>query len=123
MDRLARPAYPLLGWEVAIPSSIDTSARTPVIPMSDPSAVPNGIYDEMYDAHGHPRRKTFAEKLKGLTFEDLRQRQNRAESTLLTRGITFAVYGDQAGNEKIWPFDVIPRIIDGPEWQMIENGP
>ncbi len=93
-----------------------------VTPMSEPSVVPNGFYDEMYDAHGHPRRKTFAEKLKGLTFDDLRQRQNRAESTLLTRGITFAVYGDQAGNEKIWPFDVIPRIIDGPEWQMIENG-
>lgn len=90
--------------------------------MSDPAAMPNGFYDEMYDASGHPRRKTFAEKLKGLTFDDLRGRQNRAESTLLTRGITFAVYGDQAGNEKIWPFDIIPRIIDGPEWQVIENG-
>ena len=90
--------------------------------MSEPAAGSNGCYDEMYDAQGNARRKIFAEKLKGLTFDDLRQRQSRAESTLLHRGITFAVYGDQAGNEKIWPFDIIPRIIDGPEWQMIENG-
>ncbi|MCA9073123.1 MAG: hypothetical protein KDA84_29575, partial [Planctomycetaceae bacterium] len=75
--------------------------------MSEPSAVANTFYDEMYDADGHPRRKIFAEKLKGLTSEDLRQRQKRAETSLLDRGITFAVYGDQAGSEKIWPFDII----------------
>ncbi len=90
--------------------------------MSEPAAMPNGFYDEMYHPDGHPRRKIFAEKLKGLTSDDLRQRQSRAESTLLHRGITFAVYGDQAGSEKIWPFDVIPRIIDGAEWLMVENG-
>lgn len=90
--------------------------------MSEPSAVANTFYDEMYDADGRPRRKIFAERLKGLTSEDLRHRQKRAESSLLDRGITFAVYGDQAGSEKIWPFDVIPRIIDAAEWQMVENG-
>ncbi len=90
--------------------------------MTDSSAAANGCYDEMYDGDGHPRRKIFAEQLGGLTAEDLRHRQNRAESTLLTRGITFAVYGDQAGNEKIWPFDIIPRILDGAEWQIVENG-
>ncbi len=82
----------------------------------------NGHYDEMYDSEGNPRRKIFAEQLGGLTSEDLRQRQSRAESTLLNRGITFAVYGDQAGNEKIWPFDIIPRIIDAAEWRFVENG-
>ncbi len=90
--------------------------------MSESADGSTGCYDEMYDADGRPRRKIFAEQFKGLSFDDLRQRQHRAESTLLHRGITFAVYGDQAGHEKIWPFDIIPRIIDAGEWRRIEQG-
>ena len=37
-------------------------------------------------------------------------------------GITFNVYGHEAGTEKIWPFDLIPRIIESQEWQAIEAG-
>jgi uncharacterized circularly permuted ATP-grasp superfamily protein len=37
-------------------------------------------------------------------------------------GITFAVYGNEAGTEKVWPFDIIPRILDGREWDTIERG-
>ena len=37
-------------------------------------------------------------------------------------GITFAVYGHEAGTEKIWPFDIIPRVIDAAEWRRIERG-
>ena len=37
-------------------------------------------------------------------------------------GITFNVYGHEAGTEKIWPFDLIPRIIESQEWRYIEDG-
>ena len=41
---------------------------------------------------------------------------------LLNMGITFNVYGHEAGTEKIWPFDLIPRIMDCQEWRRIEEG-
>ena len=37
-------------------------------------------------------------------------------------GITFNVYGDEAGTEKVWPFDIVPRIIEAHEWEQIEKG-
>ena len=37
-------------------------------------------------------------------------------------GITFNVYGDTAGTERIFPFDLIPRIVPAPEWERIERG-
>ncbi len=37
-------------------------------------------------------------------------------------GITFAVYGHEAGTEKVWPFDIVPRIVDATEWNKIDRG-
>ena len=37
-------------------------------------------------------------------------------------GITFNVYGHEAGTEKVWPFDLLPRIIDAHEWKTVESG-
>ena len=50
--------------------------------------------------------------------------QKRQEADLLFRrvGITFAVYGDEAGSERLIPFDTIPRMITGTEWQVLANG-
>jgi uncharacterized circularly permuted ATP-grasp superfamily protein len=48
--------------------------------------------------------------------------QRAAERSLLQMGITFNVYGQQAGVEKIFPFDILPRIVSGPEWTRIEKG-
>ena len=44
---------------------------------------------------------------------ELQRRQKAADLALLNMGITFNVYGHEAGTEKIWPFDIVPRIIDG----------
>ena len=41
---------------------------------------------------------------------------------MLNMGITFSVYGHAAGTEKVWPFDLIPRIVDAGEWRAIERG-
>ena len=53
---------------------------------------------------------------------ELIQRQRAAEAALLQMGITFAVYGDKSGTEKIFPFDIIPRIIEADDWEYLEKG-
>ena len=50
------------------------------------------------------------------------RRQIAAEYALLRMGITFNVYADEQGIEKIFPFDLIPRIIGANEWNWIERG-
>ena len=54
--------------------------------------------------------------------EELLQRQQAAERVLYRMGITFAVYGDEQGTEKIFPFDILPRIVSRGEWATIEQG-
>ncbi len=53
---------------------------------------------------------------------DLGQRQMEADKAFLTQGITFTVYGDNQGTERIFPFDLLPRIITAAEWRMLERG-
>ena len=52
----------------------------------------------------------------------LRQRQIEADKAFLTQGITFTVYGDDEGTERIFPFDLLPRIITAAEWRTLERG-
>ena len=54
--------------------------------------------------------------------DELLKRQRAAERALLHMGITFQVYSDTQGSEKIFPFDVIPRVIESAEWNRIERG-
>lgn len=83
-----------------------------------------GFYDEMFDEAGRPRAcaELIARRLAALSDGELQRRQKAADLALLNMGITFAVYGHQAGTEKIWPFDLIPRIIEAQEWNRIETG-
>ncbi len=83
-----------------------------------------GFYDELIDDRGQPRggSELLIRKLESLAPGDLLHRQPAAERTLLRMGITFAVYGDDRGGEKIFPFDVVPRIVDADEWDRIERG-
>ena len=81
-------------------------------------------FDETFDAAGQPRKTfaTFVDRLQGLTDAELTRRQESAEFLLRDLGITFTVYGHAAGTEKIWPFDLLPRIIDTNEWTSIQKG-
>ena len=81
-------------------------------------------YDEMFAGEGQPHDscRAFVERLEGVPVEELRNRQIAAEVHLNNMGITFNVYGHEAGTEKVWPFDVLPRIIDGAEWDRVEAG-
>ncbi len=83
-----------------------------------------GFYDEMYDASGtpRPRGEQVAKRLRSLSSGELERRQKAADLALLNMGITFNVYGHEAGTEKIWPFDIVPRIIEFDEWTYIERG-
>ena len=81
-------------------------------------------FDEMFggkgDARGHCA--AFAEKLNALSTEDFQSRQEAAEMLLRNLGITFTVYGHEDGTEKVWPFDLVPRILDAKEWVDVEKG-
>ncbi len=83
-----------------------------------------GFYDELFAKPDQPNpgAELLIEKIKSLSEEDLISKQKAAEIMLLQMGITFAVYGNEAGAEKIFPFDIIPRIVDGKEWSQIEAG-
>lgn len=54
--------------------------------------------------------------------EQLRLRSREAEMLFRRIGITFAVYGDKEAEERIIPFDIVPRVITGPEWQQLTKG-
>jgi len=83
-----------------------------------------GFYDEMFEADGRPRAGAtlLVQRIHGLPQGELLQRQRAAEQALLHMGITFNVYGDAAGTERIFPFDVIPRIVEAADWALIERG-
>ena len=84
----------------------------------------NTAYDEMYDGDGKVRRpyREFDAWLAGMPADRLAQK--RAEADLLFRrvGITFAVYGEDAGAERLIPFDIVPRIITAAEWRKLFRG-
>ena len=101
--------------------------RTPFCdesPMSFEAYDCEGFYDEMFLPDGTPRVQAslLASKIMALTDGELARRQQAAERALLNMGITFNVYGHEAGTEKVWPFDVVPRIIEQSEWQYVERG-
>ena len=84
----------------------------------------DGFFDELLTAGGKPRAESelLIHKLEGFSGEALTRKQQAAERVLLQMGITFNVYGADAGTERIFPFDIVPRIIPSSEWSMIERG-
>lgn len=81
-------------------------------------------FDETFDVDGGPRLacRDFVERLQTLPDGELIRRQKAAEASLHDMGITFAVYGHADGVEKVWPCDLLPRIIAADEWSRIEQG-
>jgi len=81
-------------------------------------------YDEMFDSAGvaRPPYEALYRRLLELSSAELRQRQQDADSAFLHQGVTFTVYGDDQGTERIFPYDLLPRIITAGEWRTIERG-
>jgi uncharacterized circularly permuted ATP-grasp superfamily protein len=82
------------------------------------------FFDEMFGEEGQPRAsaRTLVRNIRSLPEGELVKRQRAAERALLHMGITFNVYGERAGVEKIFPFDLVPRIVAATEWSRIERG-
>jgi uncharacterized circularly permuted ATP-grasp superfamily protein len=81
-------------------------------------------YDEMFDPHGgaRPHYHTLYERLLEVPLSELRLRQQAADRAFLNQGITFTVYGDDQGTERIFPYDLLPRILPPQEWDLLERG-
>ena len=84
----------------------------------------NGFYDEMLAAAGQPRPayRRLYEQLNRLGPDELQRRHQLAMEMFRNHGITFAVYPDAQGTEKVFPFDVIPRVIEARTWERLEAG-
>jgi len=78
----------------------------------------------MFESPGVPRLhyQALFRTLLELPGEELRKSQQAADLSFLHQGITFTVYGNEQGTERVFPNDLLPRIIPGQEWQSIEQG-
>jgi uncharacterized circularly permuted ATP-grasp superfamily protein len=83
-----------------------------------------GFFDEMFEADGLPRPhyKRLLQRFQEMEEEEFERKRALAESSYLNQGITFTVYSDDRGTEKVFPFDVVPRIVPAREWQQVERG-
>ena len=81
-------------------------------------------YDELYCPSGEPRPEyaALAATLARLGKSEILDRVQSINTALLQRGVTFTVYADSAGSERVFPFDVIPRILRADEWTRVERG-
>src|SRR6202171_1721468 len=84
----------------------------------------NGAYDEMFSAVDHPRRqyRPLHNLILNLGPDELRRSKHEADQSFFNQGITFTVYGSDKGTERIFPHDLLPRIITSGEWETIERG-
>jgi uncharacterized circularly permuted ATP-grasp superfamily protein len=81
-------------------------------------------YDEMFADSGnlHAHCRELLEHFISLPPDELQRRKQAADLSFLSQGITFAVYGREEGTEKIFPYDLVPRIITAAEWETVEMG-
>ena len=82
------------------------------------------MFDEMFDKKGITRDiyKNFEKFLCKTSVKNLNSMKDFAQQFFMNQGVTFTVYDDDQGVEKIFPFDIIPRIISYSDWKIIESG-
>jgi uncharacterized circularly permuted ATP-grasp superfamily protein len=81
-------------------------------------------WDELFAAPGraHNFCRVLLDRLGGLTVREFLDRRTSADLVFINNGITFSVYSDRRGTEKIFPFDLIPRPVYGGDWDRLEAG-
>lgn len=84
----------------------------------------NKFFDEMLASDGsiRPHYQRFLEQFGELTPEEFEAKRHAVDMSFLRQGITFNVYGDAQGTERVFPFDLMPRIIPSAEWEHLEKG-
>ena len=82
------------------------------------------FYDEAFDPQGNlrPHYAGIYDWLQQGGLNNMEQLQRMADLSLLNQGVTFTVYSDARGTEKIFPFDLMPRLITAKEWEYLERG-
>jgi uncharacterized circularly permuted ATP-grasp superfamily protein len=82
------------------------------------------FFDEMFAEPGvaRPHYTKLLARFKEMDREEFERKRALAASTFLSQGVTFTVYNDDQGTERIFPFDLLPRIIPAEEWDKIERG-
>jgi uncharacterized circularly permuted ATP-grasp superfamily protein len=110
-------AITTVAWAAALP-------KGSALPVSQAYTASPSLYDEMFMPAGtvRPHCEIPAAALLAMAPDRLAALRNEAEHMLLNLGVTFNVYGEEAGVERIFPFDVIPRIIDQQTWFTLEAG-
>ena len=100
-----------------------TSPSTPTRPLGE-TYDPGPFYDEMFEATATPRPhyRALAEELGRLSAAEFEERRHAVELSFVNQGIGFTVYGQEEGIERIFPFDLIPRVIPSGEWDRLERG-
>lgn len=86
--------------------------------------LPENFFDEMFRAPGEvrPHYQKLLERFQSMDTSEFERKRALADTSFLNQGITFTVYNDSQGTEKIFPFDLIPRIIPADEWEYLERG-
>ncbi len=81
-------------------------------------------FDEMFGEGGaiRPQYRELLEALTSIPRDELQRRKHSADVSFLTQGITFTVYGREEGTERIFPYDLLPRVVTSSEWTHIEKG-
>lgn len=84
----------------------------------------DAAFDEMLDRNGNPHHhyEPLVKVLQESTSEEFVRRKQAADLSFINQGITFTVYGHEDGTEKIFPYDLLPRIITNSEWSVVEKG-
>jgi uncharacterized circularly permuted ATP-grasp superfamily protein len=82
------------------------------------------FFDEMFSSPGlaRPHYRKLLERFREMDREEFDRKRALAASTFLSQGVTFTVYNDDQGTERIFPFDLLPRIIPADEWEKVERG-
>jgi uncharacterized circularly permuted ATP-grasp superfamily protein len=85
---------------------------------------PEAFFDEMFESTGDVRThyQRLLTRYTGMSSEEFQKKRDLADNAFLTQGVTFTVYNDLEGTERIFPFDLIPRIIPRAEWEHVERG-
>lgn len=84
----------------------------------------DGFFDEMMAEDGtvRPHYRHFLKHFGGVAPEEFAAKRQAVDLAFLRQGVTFNVYGDAQGAERIFPFDLVPRIIPAHEWEHLEAG-
>src|ERR1700693_4458605 len=85
---------------------------------------PGSFYDELIAPNGAPGpcAAGMYDQLANMPLDDFEERRKLADLSYLVQGITFTVYSDGRGTERLFPFDLVPRIIPHSEWSRVDRG-